>query len=914
MDPALLRERELFKKRALTTPTVEKKKNEPKSETVKDDKKKAKSNVNSAPKLDINTYKTASGSSQYRFGVLLKIVKHMKTRHQEGDTHPLSLEDILDETNQLDVGAKVKQWLASEALQNNPKIEVTPDGRYIFKAMYKLKDRKSLLKLLKQQDLKGLGGVMLEDIQESLPHCEKALKTLQNQNEIIFITRPIDKKKVLFYNDRTAQLPIDEEFQKLWRSVGVDVVDDAKIDEYLEKQGIRSMQDHGIKKQIAPKRKKANQRKRQFKKPRDNEHLADVLETYEDNTLTQKNTVSNRVRRIVGGIEADVAPYDEPVVYANYGEKTATIRGLLDEPHYSFRGIRYGESPVGIHRFQRPRKYILEGDYNATEYPPPCIQPVPKSDKIIGKEDCLFLNVFTPMLPEGDEGLPVILWIHGGGFRYGSASQYGPKHLMKKKVVLVTIQYRLGTLGFLSAGSSDFPGNAGLFDIALATEWTKHYIAFFGGNAKKISVMGQGTGGSCALLLGLSKLSKGIPSSVVAMSGTAISNWAIDKTPGETAKEVAAYQGCPTNHTVKMIKCMQTLDAEAIVKGDNYIESTRLKDRGFLSGLSGLLSPSPATEGDNDGRSLPAMIQREPLDDMSTGRKPNIPLLTGITKDETKRAVNDQFKKEIVANLKTIPNFLNKVLIKNLQSLSGLTTSVTNQNNVFWNILDPLNFRPYMQSTSNSIVDNLSKVSEATGDALFNLPAFMSADLWSKNNTPVFLYRFDHVGKAPKGNAFLNGLPLVSSNIATGEKDTVSHGDDLAYLFEPLDLDGSPLKEPQIHDEQDEGVRDLFTQTIVDFIGNGSIRLNNQLVPKFTSNANNFIEISSQPKISNKFRYCEMALWAGLGDRLKDVSCQVQDGFLGVVGAPLSPLKNATSQVGTELLKKPTGNLINLFG
>ncbi|KAI4467471.1 transcription initiation factor iie beta subunit [Holotrichia oblita] len=271
MDPALLKERELFKKRALTTPTVEKKKNETKSETIKDDKKKIKSTVNSAPKLDINTYKTATGSSQYRFGVLLKIVKHMKTRHQDGDTHPLTLEDILDETNQLDVGVKVKQWLATEALQNNPKIEATSDGRYIFKAMFR--------------------GVMLEDIQESLPHCEKALKTLQNQNEIIFVTRPMDKKKVLFYNDRTAQLPIDEEFQKLWRSVGVDVMDDAKIDEYLEKQGIRSMQDHGIKKQIAPKRKKANQRKRQFKKPRDNEHLADVLETYEDNTLTQKNTV-----------------------------------------------------------------------------------------------------------------------------------------------------------------------------------------------------------------------------------------------------------------------------------------------------------------------------------------------------------------------------------------------------------------------------------------------------------------------------------------------------------------------------------------------------------------------------------------------------------------------------------------------
>lgn len=289
MDPALLKERELFKKRALATPTVEKKKSEAKQDTFKEEKKKSK--PVSAPKLDINSYKSASGSSQYRFGVLAKIVKHMRTRHQEGETHPLTLEEILDETNQLDVGNKIKQWLQTEALTNNPKIDTTLDGKFLFKSTYKLKDRKSLLKLLKQQDLKGLGGILLEDVQESLPHCEKALKILQNQNEIIFVSRPVDKKKVLFYNDRTASLPIDEEFQKLWRSVAVDAMDDEKIDEYLEKQGIRSMQDNGIKKVAPLKRKKAQQRKKVFKKPRDNEHLVDVLETYEDNTLTQKNTV-----------------------------------------------------------------------------------------------------------------------------------------------------------------------------------------------------------------------------------------------------------------------------------------------------------------------------------------------------------------------------------------------------------------------------------------------------------------------------------------------------------------------------------------------------------------------------------------------------------------------------------------------
>lgn len=70
---------------------------------------------------------------------------------------------------------QVKQWLQTEALTQNPKIEVT-DGRFVFKPMYKIKDKKSLLRLLKQHDLKGLGGILLEDIQESLPHCDKHLK------------------------------------------------------------------------------------------------------------------------------------------------------------------------------------------------------------------------------------------------------------------------------------------------------------------------------------------------------------------------------------------------------------------------------------------------------------------------------------------------------------------------------------------------------------------------------------------------------------------------------------------------------------------------------------------------------------------------------------------------------------------
>lgn len=284
MDPALLRERELFKKRALATPTIEKKKKDTDSSAKDEIKKKPKlstpsfnTNSNSA----ILNYKTVSGNSQFKFGILAKIVKYMKTRHQEGDDHPLTLDEILDETNQLFVTNNIKTWLETEALPNNPKIELTLEKKFIFKPPLKIKDKKSLLRLLKQYDLKGQGGILLEEVQESLPHCEKVLKHLQN--EIVYITRPVDKKKVVFYNDKTANLNIDDDFQKLWRSVTVENMDDEKIEEYLEKQGIKSMQDHGIKKKVMPiKRKKPVNRNRQNRRPRENEHLAHVLENYDN--------------------------------------------------------------------------------------------------------------------------------------------------------------------------------------------------------------------------------------------------------------------------------------------------------------------------------------------------------------------------------------------------------------------------------------------------------------------------------------------------------------------------------------------------------------------------------------------------------------------------------------------------------
>uniref|UniRef100_T1JLJ2 Transcription initiation factor IIE subunit beta n=1 Tax=Strigamia maritima TaxID=126957 RepID=T1JLJ2_STRMM len=283
MDPALLRERELFKKRAIATPVVEKRiKKEPQSH---DGPGKSKSKPSSQSKssqkapTDTFSYKTMQGSSQYKFGVLAKVVKHMKQRHLDGDCHPLTFEEILDETNQLDLGSNMKRWLVTEALTSNPKIHVSPEGRYSFKPPFNIKDKRGLLRLLQNYDQRGLGGIYLEDVHESLPNADKCIKILGNQ--ILTLIRPIDKRKVLFYNDASCEFEIEDEFKKLWRSIPVDGLDENKVDEYLEKQGIVSMQDNGPKKlNPAPKRKRNQKKNRNFK--RHNDHMGDIFEDYTD--------------------------------------------------------------------------------------------------------------------------------------------------------------------------------------------------------------------------------------------------------------------------------------------------------------------------------------------------------------------------------------------------------------------------------------------------------------------------------------------------------------------------------------------------------------------------------------------------------------------------------------------------------
>lgn len=283
MDANLSKQFLSFKAHAAKMPTVEQRSRPP---DRKNSKKLSKPTNSPAPSFKPPTTSSLSAfapqPNKHKFALLTQIVNHMRGRHQKDFSHPLTLDELLEESRLHDSATSLqKHWLLNEALRNNSKIEVIEDGsgtvKFLFKPTYKIKDKRDLLRLLDQQDQRGLGGILVDDIIEGLPKAKKRLKAIKSK--IIFVTGA-DKKEVAFLNDQSCDFKVDEEFQKLWRSVPVESMEENKIEEYLNNNGLASIQDKVAVKPAALKRKKASNRKRKFKTH--NDHLTDVLEDYSD--------------------------------------------------------------------------------------------------------------------------------------------------------------------------------------------------------------------------------------------------------------------------------------------------------------------------------------------------------------------------------------------------------------------------------------------------------------------------------------------------------------------------------------------------------------------------------------------------------------------------------------------------------
>ncbi|XP_030559575.1 esterase B1 [Drosophila novamexicana] len=206
------------------------------------------------------------------------------------------------------------------------------------------------------------------------------------------------------------------------------------------------------------------------------------------------------------------------------------------ESYYSFEGIPFGQPPVGELRFRAPQPAKpWQGVRDCTYARAQPMQKNVITNKVEGSEDCLFLNVYVKRL-ESPRPLPVMVWIHGGGFQIGGAVRdiYGPDYFMKHDVLLVTFNYRVGALGFLSLKERELqiPGNAGLKDQVLALRWVREHIASFNGDADNITLMGESAGGVSVHILMHTEQTRGLFHRAIVQSASALCEWATQPDSG----------------------------------------------------------------------------------------------------------------------------------------------------------------------------------------------------------------------------------------------------------------------------------------------------------------------------------------------------------------------------------------------
>src|SRR5580658_4926546 len=248
------------------------------------------------------------------------------------------------------------------------------------------------------------------------------------------------------------------------------------------------------------------------------------------------------------------------------GTANGAVRGLAEGAVNDFLGIPYAAPPVGALRWRPPQPAASwSGIRDATKFAPHCPQLASPFGQASTSEDCLFLNVFTPSQQKPDSPHPVMVWIHGGALVTGESDDYNPAKLVEDGVTVVTINYRLGALGFMAhpalADANGQSGDYGLMDQQAALRWVQRNIASFGGDPRNVTIFGESAGGLSVLSQVASPQAKGLFEKAIAESGS----YNLTQTSlasAETAGEAfATTAGCASQTAA----CLRSLPVSTIL-------------------------------------------------------------------------------------------------------------------------------------------------------------------------------------------------------------------------------------------------------------------------------------------------------------------------------------------------------------
>jgi para-nitrobenzyl esterase len=439
-----------------------------------------------------------------------------------------------------------------------------------------------------------------------------------------------------------------------------------------------------------------------------------------------------------------------PIVTTHDGAVRGKTAGTVDE----FLGIPYAAPPTGNLRWRPPAPPAgWRGVRAATSFGPSCPQAVsPFAPPGPFSEDCLYLNVSTPALPGGDEdhqrrhsgdrdGRPVLVWIHGGGLTQDAGRDYDPAKLAADGVVAVTINYRLGALGFLAhpalASRPGGPaGNYGLMDQQAALRWVHDNITRFGGDPDNVTIAGESAGGLSVLAHLVSPGSRGLFQKAIIQSGS----FALNQQPLAAAEaageDFAAAAGCPD----QTAQCLRRLPVDDLVT-PNFVE------------IPGVV----------DGRVLTEPIGTA----LAAGRFARVPILNGTNHDEERIFVT--FGLTVSGGTDVfIPG--------------GTVTAASYQDDIAAVLGVPAARAAAIAAEYPPAAYPSPAVafSALVGDANFACPA-LQMDTWTSQRVPTYAYEFNDDNAPPVFSG-----PIIPPPVAT-------HASELQYLF---DLPNAPVPTP----------------------------------------------------------------------------------------------------------------------
>lgn len=403
----------------------------------------------------------------------------------------------------------------------------------------------------------------------------------------------------------------------------------------------------------------------------------------------------------------------------------------------AFKGIPYAAPPVGNLRWRPPQPVAVWQD-TLSAYTYGCACPPDRPTKIKTSEDCLSLNIWTPT-PGKQANLPVMVWIHGGGFQRGSSQKDGAA-LAQRGAVVVSINYRLGIFGFLAhpqlteESPQQSSGNYGLLDQIAALRWVQENISAFGGDPGRVTVFGESAGATSIGYLLVSPLARGLFQRAILQSPSRLA--LPDVYLGENHRGLTAQEGVGQQIT-QDIKQFRTLSTEEIIEKGN-----RVMDQFFGShgpGQVGVRPESPVHRPEvrerpwwafADGWVVPTDVSKM----LASGKIAPVPLLLGINADEGSK-------------------FVEKLPIRTAAAYRSYLAQT----------YPPVGALLYLHYPADSPAEIRQAVSQLITDAMFLYGTRVVAQAAVRQGAPVYLYQFSRVapGRQASGLGAYHGAEIV---------------------------------------------------------------------------------------------------------------------------------------------------------